>query len=69
MRPATVKSCTDNDLHEAMYQFLRLGPGHWGAVNLFNGRRWNSSRAETKAAFAERFPRGMDKLKFRKPGK
>ncbi len=62
----TVKQCTESDLHEAMYQFLRLGPGHWGALHLFNGRRWNSSRAETKAAFEERFPRGMDKMTNKK---
>lgn len=58
-------NCTDDQLHAAVYQFLRLGPS-WTFPVEVKGKTWGSTRAETKAAFAERFPQCMEKLKIKK---
>lgn len=61
----TAEVCTDDQLAAAMLVMLRLGPGWRGPVELRAGR-WQSSRPETKQAFALRFPAGMDRPKKRK---
>lgn len=53
--------CSDDLLHEAVYKFLCMGPDYQGHIYVSNGRRWKAAKTETRAAFAERFPRGMDK--------
>lgn len=61
----TVSNCTDNELDAAVMAYLIMGPGSSPPIQIRAGT-WLSRRRETQEAFAEKFPRQMDKLKTKR---
>lgn len=64
----SVANCTEDEIAAAMLQFLliTLERGEDVLPLQVGGFEWASNRQETKAAFAERFPRMMGPLMPRK---
>lgn len=62
----TIQNCNEGELHEAMREYLVRGKERTQTVFEVCGQVWGPTREETKEAWAERFPRGMDQRSNKK---